>query len=92
MLSVPEELLIGFLSGVVSKGLTTPLSVITVQLQSEEDEDHAEGVHPEKEVQNDHFLPSDNAIVRVIRQVYSEAGLQGFFKGMSPSNTVYARD
>lgn len=81
MLSVPEELLIGFLSGVASKGLTTPLSVITVQLQSEDDDE----VPPDSHRKNDlssHPTPS-NAVMRVVYRIYSDSGLGGFWKGMS---------
>ncbi|KIM29719.1 hypothetical protein M408DRAFT_106520 [Serendipita vermifera MAFF 305830] len=83
MLSIPEELLIGFLSGVVSKGLTTPLSVITVQLQSEADEDTDE-INAQKQghVGDQVRMPGSN-IRRVIHQIYSDAGIGGFFKGMS---------
>lgn len=78
MLSVPEELLIGYISGVTSKSITTPLSVITVRLQSEGHDDEETPGSVEKGTELGH-----NRIIRVVDRIYSESGLSGFWKGMS---------
>lgn len=83
MLLITEELMIGFLSGVVSKGITTPLSVITVQLQSEEEQDNTGALHQEKHGQSEDVPTSRTSLARVVRRVYSDGGLSGFFKGMA---------
>lgn len=68
-LSVPQELGIGFLAGVLSRLVSTPLSVITVRLQSEsvkDDRDDGEG---------------DVGILATARNIYRDDGLFGFWKG-----------
>ncbi|KAI0060613.1 mitochondrial carrier [Artomyces pyxidatus] len=69
-LSVSQELAIGFAAGVVSKLISTPLSIVTVRLQTaRDDEDEEEG---EKE---------EPSVLAVVRAIYREHGLAGFWRG-----------
>jgi solute carrier family 25 (peroxisomal adenine nucleotide transporter), member 17 len=70
LLSAPEELGLGFISGVLSRAISTPLSMITVRLQTqsnEEDPDSSERV----------------GVKDVIKSIYHEHGLVGFWRGAS---------
>ncbi|PVF96585.1 mitochondrial carrier [Serendipita vermifera] len=84
MLSIPEELLIGLVSGIGSKVVTTPLSVVTVHLQTDKHEDDSDNVDLEKQsVETSSVEDKQSHIRRVIQRIYSESGLAGFWRGMS---------
>lgn len=73
ILSAVEELGIGFIAGVASRAVSTPLSVITVRLQTEtEDED-------EEDTQNS----KPKGIVSMIKDIHEDQGLAGFWGGFS---------
>ncbi|EIN06664.1 mitochondrial carrier [Punctularia strigosozonata HHB-11173 SS5] len=63
VLSVPEELGLGFLSGVLSRAISTPLSMVTVRMQTQSNNNRKPG------------------LVEIIRSIYREHGLLGFWKG-----------
>ncbi|CAG8541440.1 12004_t:CDS:10 [Acaulospora colombiana] len=81
MLSIPEELLIGLVSGIGSKVVTTPLSVITVHLQHEDDADPAD--LEKQSLETSDVDAKESRIRRVVKRIYSESGLAGFWRGMS---------
>lgn len=73
-LSAPQELGIGFLAGVLSRLVTTPLSVITVRLQvTNENDDDIDSAQP------------DAGIISTMREIHSEDGIAGFWKGNAGS-------
>lgn len=78
-LSVAEELSLGFVAGLASRLISTPLSVVTIRLQTErEDAD-------EEEVNEGVELPSkESGVTSVMRHIYEEDGIVGFWRGKSP--------
>jgi adenine nucleotide transporter 17 len=75
MLSVSQELAIGYLSGIASRSITTPLNLVTVRLQTARlsDDSSAEG--------------GASRFTGVCRQIFREEGLPGFWKGSFPLNS-----
>lgn len=71
-LTVPQELGIGYLAGVLSRLVTTPLSVITVRLQAENVKDDTRS-----EVEGE----AEAGILETAKDVYEEDGVFGFWKG-----------
>lgn len=76
-LSVPQELGLGFISGIISRLVTTPLSVITVRLQ----------VENEKDEEGDE--EKGGGIIKTFHDIYEEHGIGGFWKGMWSSSQCY---
>lgn len=68
-LSMAQELLLGFVAGVSSKMIASPLSVVTVRLQTARDDD--------KE------LPGSTVkdVAVSVQSIYKDEGLRGFWKG-----------
>lgn len=82
LLSVSEELGIGFLAGVASRAVSTPLSVITVRLQTEsEDEETEEEAQVKDNVGNDIGERKERGVGAAVQRVYAEDGLKGFWSG-----------
>lgn len=85
LLSAPEELGIGFISGLASRAISQPLSVITVRLQTEgEDDRDGDDSNFEKESGDDSDTKRQVVSVGVIgtlKKIYREQGLQGFWGG-----------
>ncbi|KAM5545018.1 hypothetical protein V8D89_001129 [Ganoderma adspersum] len=87
LLGAPTELAIGFVAGVASRAISTPLSVITVRLQtSDDEEDDAES---EVEVLT---VPKPTSMKarrpgfhEVLRSIYTEESLSGFWAGFRPA-------
>lgn len=77
-LSVPQELGIGFIAGVLSRLVTTPLSVVTVRLQVDDDDDDVTG-----------SVQSDTGIVGTVHKIYDEDGIPGFWKGNASALAVF---
>jgi adenine nucleotide transporter 17 len=74
-LSVAEELGLGFVAGLASKLISTPLSVVTVSLQTErEDAEEDETLYTEEAQQV-------GSVKDVIGRIYEEDGLVGFWRG-----------
>lgn len=71
--AVLEELAIGYAAGVASRAISTPLSLVTVRLQTEK-------------AQNDDADDDDGAedatVKTVVQHIYEEDGLAGFWRGM----------
>lgn len=76
LLSVPAELAVGFVAGVASRAVSTPLSVVTVRMQTETDDDDNDDDTPASQNRSPHFS-------EVARRIYSEDGLAGFWTGSS---------
>ena len=74
-LSVAEELGLGFVAGLASKLISTPLSVVTVRLQTErEDAEEDETLYTEE-------AQKVGGVKDVIGRIYEEDGLVGFWRG-----------
>jgi len=67
LLSTGDELLTGFLAGVISRLASTPMNIVTIRLQVER---HAED-------DDEHH----STILSVMRSIYREEGIAGFWKG-----------
>ncbi len=83
LLSVPEELGIGFIAGLASRAISTPLSVITVRLQTE-----TEGEDEDDELNTKKGSPHESreglkrgSIIGTVQRLSEEEGLQGFWRG-----------
>ncbi|KAK1230917.1 hypothetical protein PQX77_005948, partial [Marasmius sp. AFHP31] len=70
-LSILEELFLGFLAGVASRAISTPLSLVTLRLQTERSNDN--GVDDSEE-------SSNSGVSAVVKKIYEEEGLAGFWK------------
>ena len=71
-LSILEELSLGFLAGVASRAISTPLSLITLRLQTERSNDGGDDDSPER---------PNSGVSAVVKKIYEEEGLAGFWKG-----------
>ncbi|OAX32242.1 mitochondrial carrier [Rhizopogon vinicolor AM-OR11-026] len=71
MLPISHELAIGYLSGIASRSISTPLNLVTVRLQTARgsDDSSADG--------------GASQFMGVCRQIFREEGLLGFWKGFS---------
>ncbi|KAF9222475.1 mitochondrial carrier [Gyrodon lividus] len=84
MLSVPQELAIGYLSGILSRAVTTPLNLVTVRMQTErEDGDNAADVDVGNKPRERLHTPRSLSFQAVCKQIYDEDGLHGFWKGFT---------
>ncbi|KAG5351711.1 hypothetical protein C0989_005154 [Termitomyces sp. Mn162] len=72
--SMAEELVLGFIAGVLSRAVSTPLSMISLRLRAEETAD--KDSYEENEAR-----PPRNSVVGAARSIYKEHGLIGFWRG-----------
>lgn len=72
-LTAVEEIGAGFLAGVASRAVSTPLGLITVRLQEERQGTDAPG--------------RVESIKHIIRSIYAKHGLRGFWRGSSISSS-----
>ncbi|ETW74755.1 mitochondrial carrier protein [Heterobasidion irregulare TC 32-1] len=83
ILSVPRELSIGFIAGVASRFISSPLSIITVRLQTERegsDDELREAEDGEGEKINN-GTTADKGLYGTAKSIYAEETLAGFWKG-----------
>ena len=94
LLGVAEELGIGFIAGVASRAISTPLSVITVRLQTEaEGEDVGGEMDPERDDSGDTERRGESrGVMNIVRRVYEEQSLGGFWGGESALICLNIRD
>ena len=82
LLSMPEELGIGFIAGAASRAISTPLSVVTVRLQTRDEDDsmdeRSETAEADQELQR-----QPRSALETIQHIYKEEGLQGLWGGMT---------
>ncbi|KAK0459212.1 mitochondrial carrier domain-containing protein [Desarmillaria tabescens] len=69
-----QELFLGFIAGVASRAVSMPLNLITLRLQAERDADDDDDDGDTDEAQ-------DVGLSSVIKFIYSEHGLFGFWRG-----------
>ncbi|KAH9833506.1 mitochondrial carrier [Rhodofomes roseus] len=84
LLGVPTELAVGFVAGVASRAVSTPLSVLTVRLQSSSDDSEDEDEEPVT-VDGSEKRTGRLGLHEVARGIYSEQGLAGFWAGFAPT-------
>lgn len=81
MLSVVEELGAGFIAGVGSRLISTPLSVVTVRLQLAKQEDDLSDSEDHQTEKIHHKHQTRSGVMDVMKHIYSKEGLAGFWKG-----------
>lgn len=64
-----EELVLGFIAGVASRAVSTPLNIVTLKLQTER-EDVEESMESRS-----------MGMIDIIRSIYKKHGLVGFWRG-----------
>ena len=74
-LPVIQELLLGFVAGIASRAVSTPLNIITLRLQTERQH------YDSEEEENATKSSSSSGIILVGKQIYKENGLAGFWQG-----------
>jgi hypothetical protein len=86
-LSAGKELLIGSIAGILSRGVTTPLSTITVRKQTAakakakpEDSNPSDSNNDEDDDDEDDDYAPDSSI-GIAKDIYQEHGLAGFWRG-----------
>lgn len=86
LLGVPTELAVGFIAGVASRAISTPLGVLTVRLQSGEDDSDETGNESEAGDADEQSKAKRmrDGIMTVIRSIYAEQGIRGFWAGQYP--------
>lgn len=72
-LSVYQELGIGYIAGVSSRLITTPLSVVTVRLQLDGEADDEDSL----------------GVLGTVRELYHEDGIKGFWKGEPKAPLIF---
>ncbi|KAI8978213.1 mitochondrial carrier domain-containing protein [Trametes punicea] len=91
LLSVPTELAIGYVAGVASRAVSTPLSVVTVRLQtgsSDEAESDDDNGDERRALTRESVRQPTKESPRfsdIIRHIYYEQGLSGFWAGFKPT-------
>ncbi|KAJ3902085.1 mitochondrial carrier domain-containing protein, partial [Lentinula edodes] len=75
-----RNLALGFMSGVASRAVSMPLSIITLRLQTGRHEDSYESgmVNQEPEARG-------NAVIQTVKKIYEEQGFSGFWRGFNTS-------
>ncbi|KAJ3928368.1 MAG: mitochondrial carrier domain-containing protein [Lentinula lateritia] len=75
-----QDLALGFMSGVASRAVSMPLSIITLRLQTgrHEDSDESGMVKQEPEAR-------ENAVIQTVKKIYEEQGFSGFWRGFNTS-------
>ncbi|KDR75555.1 hypothetical protein GALMADRAFT_68813 [Galerina marginata CBS 339.88] len=71
-----EELILGFIAGVASRAISTPLNIVTLRLQTEREV---------SEVDTENKINKPMGMIDVVKAIYQEAGLSGFWRGFKIS-------
>ncbi|KAG6855540.1 hypothetical protein C0991_005053 [Blastosporella zonata] len=73
--TMAEELILGFIAGVLSRAVSTPLNMITLRLQAqgndEDDSDEENGLE----------LSRNGGVAAAAKSIYQQYGLFGFWRG-----------
>lgn len=65
-----EELLLGFIAGVASRAVSTPLNIVTLRLQAEREGEEEEP-----------SASTSLGIMGTVKLIYKEQGLASFWRG-----------
>ncbi|KAJ7725077.1 mitochondrial carrier domain-containing protein [Mycena metata] len=79
--TLPEEILLGFVAGVASRAVSTPLNIITLKLQAEQ-----ENEGPEETAANEDEPVS--GVAGVVNKIYQEQGILGFWRGFKTTTLL----
>ncbi|KAF9047535.1 mitochondrial carrier domain-containing protein, partial [Panaeolus papilionaceus] len=74
-----EELVLGFIAGVASRAVSTPLNIVTLKLQTERGEQEERGTDEDTKLLG---------ITDVIQSIYKEKGIGGFWKGNASTQSI----
>ncbi|KAI0667100.1 mitochondrial carrier [Trametes maxima] len=94
LLSVPAELGVGFIAGVASRAISTPLSVVTVRMQTGDGEDDNgdngdqigdEQTSSPSQKENGSPQKRSPGFCGTIESIYAEEGILGFWAGFRPT-------
>ncbi|KAF7362406.1 hypothetical protein MVEN_00587800 [Mycena venus] len=78
--SLAEEILLGFIAGVASRAVSTPLNIITLRLQVEQEED--------EEAASEAKAESVAGVNGVVQKIYREEGILGFWRGFKTTTLL----
>jgi hypothetical protein len=81
-LNAAEELGVGFFAGIASRAVSSPLSMVTVRLQSSDDEDESDNKDELERGPEEEGPKSKKTVGRVVDDIYSEDGVSGFWTGV----------
>ncbi|KAJ3850287.1 mitochondrial carrier domain-containing protein [Lentinula lateritia] len=73
-LAIWQDLALGFMSGVASRAVSMPLSIITLRLQTGRHDGSDESGIVDQE-------GNGNAVIQTVKKIYEEQGLSGFWRG-----------
>lgn len=97
-LSAAKELLIGSIAGILSRGVTTPLSTITVRKQTAakakvqpQDQHAGKSSEVEEEDEDDDDDYSPDSSIAIAKDIYQEHGLSGFWRGYGSACALVSR-
>lgn len=88
LLSAPEEIGIGFLAGVASRSIISPLNVITIRLQTAGEND-SNGDDADLYGEPSTEKHKEITFSSTVKQIYNEEGIAGFWKGLWLSSNIY---
>lgn len=80
-----SELGLGFLAGVASRAVSNPLNLVTMRLQTEK-QDAAEAAEKDDSADSE---PEATDVLSVVKHLYTERGILGFWRGKFPPNLQY---
>ena len=75
-----EELVLGFIAGVASRAVSTPLNIITLRTQTTRGQDEDEGEGDGSKAPSSRPT-NPGGIVDIVKLIYKEQGLAGFWRG-----------
>ncbi|KAI0827670.1 mitochondrial carrier [Trametes gibbosa] len=86
LLSIPTELAVGFIAGVASRAVSTPLSLVAVRMQTDDDEGDSDS-EDEGSATNGNTPCKEHAPTfhETVQRIYAEGGLFGFWAGFQPT-------
>ncbi|KAF8190829.1 mitochondrial carrier domain-containing protein [Pholiota molesta] len=76
-----EELFLGFLAGVASRAVSTPLEIVTLKMQTEREND-------DDSDETDGEVTENKGIIDIVKLIYQEQGLAGFWRGFQMSTIL----
>ncbi|KAJ7047828.1 mitochondrial carrier domain-containing protein [Mycena alexandri] len=79
--TLPEEILLGFVAGVASRAMSTPLNIITLKLQAEQENEGLE------EIATNEDEPV-SGVAGVVNKIYQEQGILGFWRGFKTTTLL----
>ena len=78
--SLLNEIILGFIAGVASRLISTPLNIVTVRLQAGNDHDDSSDSEDDDNVSITDKI-KNLKMVTILQDIYKEEGLAGFWRG-----------